>query len=560
MKKLNKLFGVAAAFVLAVPVLQAQPDNYYRFMGNYDHGIGREVVQSIDLLNPGYVVAGTAFTPAPGNAPGTMVSAYTPAGIPIWSQIYPINNGMPAGNTVADALSIASAAPLGIYGVLANTNFTAPAQSVLFQIGLGGALTGIWTPLGNLRATSVIFDPAINSFVVLGQAPGNNGDLQLIVVNGAGGIVFSNTYDSGPGFRDTPSRLMLDPATGGYVLVGTSQNIITGDQNVFVVRINAGFGLFCSQTIGNPGVNEVGVDVTWGVSTTGVATDIILANQVGARTLPFVIELDAFVCPGFLSSTLLDPAPVNNTATSITTDPLTTNICIAGRNNDINTNGFVVVLNPGFGAITYARYGQPALAGNEDLTDILFDAGANMIVTTGQHQRINPWPGFPTPANEFFVWLPMMNNAGLGMCPDVRPIITTPMCPPVTTYPFQAPFFNSVPVNVFQFGITSIFLNECANPFRIGDDGNEEDGSTAGASIFPNPANNTVSIRYSASVDDQPLLEVTNMLGEVVMTKSLSPADKAADVDVKDLAPGMYFFRVRNGDAELANEKITIQH
>jgi hypothetical protein len=560
MKKLNKLFGVAAAFLLAVPVLQAQPDNYYRFMGNYDHGIGREVVQSIDFANPGYVVAGTAFTPAPGNAPGTMVSAYTPAGIPIWSQIYPINNGMPAANTIADGVSIASAAPLGIYGVLSYTNFTAPAQAVLFQINLGGGLTGIWTPLGNLRATSVIFDPAINSFVVLGQAPGNNGDFQLIVINAAGAVTFSNTYDSGPAFRDTPSRLMLDPATGGYVLVGTSQNIVTLDQNVFVVRVNPGFVLFCSQTIGNPGVNELGVDVTWGVNSAGMATDIILANQLGARVMPFVIELDPFVCPGFLSSTLLDPGTLNNTATAITTDPLTLNLCIAGRNNDINTNGFIAVISPAFAPITYARYGQPALAGNEDLTDILFDPGPNMIITTGQHQRINPWPGFPTPPNEFFVWLLMTNNVGIGMCPNVPPLLTTPLCPPVTVYPFQAPFFNSVALNVFQFPIPSIFLNECANPFRIGDDGNEVAGNTTGASIYPNPASNTVSVVYKAAENDQPLLEVTNMLGEIVLTKSLSAAETTADVDVKALAPGMYFFRIRNGDAELANEKITIEH
>jgi hypothetical protein len=557
MKKLHKSVVVAAAMLFAAPFIQAQPDNFYRYLGNYDHGIGREVVQSIDAANPGYVVAGTAYIAAPNNMPGISVSAYTPAGLPIWSHIYPVNNGMPSPNTTADAVSIASAPALGTYGVLAYSDFTTPSQSVLFQINLAGGLTPIWTSLGDMRATSVIWDPAINCFVVLGQAPINNGDLQMIVVNAAGAIVFTSTYDSGGNFIDTPSRLMLDPATGGYTLVGTSQNNITMDRDVFVVRISPGFGLFCSETIGNPGVDELGVDVTWGVNSAGVSTDIILANQRGGTIMPMVIEMDPFACPGYISSTLIDPYKTpNNMATSITTDPFTNNICIAGENFDINTNGFVTVLNPAFVPLAYTRYGQPGLPGNEDLTDILFDAGANQIITTGEHELINPWPGFPTPPNEFFIWLPMMNNIGFGMCPDNPPVNAYPLCPVDVVYNIQNPYFVNTPVSMFEFRVRQVFLNECTNPFRVGEDNSS--GNT-GATVFPNPANKTVSVMYNVPESDEPVLQVTNMLGEIVLTKPLSSSGKTADVDVSGLAPGMYFFRVHSGDIELANEKITIQ-
>lgn len=559
MNKLHKWFGVATALLLA-PTVQAQPDNFYQFVGNFDHGIGREVIQSIDPFNPGYIIAGTANVVSPNNQPGVMVSAYNPAGMPVWSNIYPINNGMPSANTTADAVSIAANPGMNIYGVLAYTDFSNPAQSVLFQVGLNGVPTGIQTPLGDLRATSVIYDPGINCFAVLGQSPINNTDLQLIVVDMAGVIIFSESYDSGPGFRDTPARLMQDPHTNNYVLVGTSEDPVTFDRNVFVVRVDPSFTLFCSETIGLPGVDEIGVDVTWGKNAAGNAVNVVLGYVRGSSATPVVIELDPFICPGYLSSTLLNAfqTPLN-IPTGITVDPNNYDYSISGLNYDYsvgNTNGFIAVINAAYAPINYARYGQPWLPGNEDFTDILFDP-AGFIVTTGQHEMLNPLP--PSPPNQYYPWLVLTNTIGMGQCPDVPPMTTVPVCLQTIVWNIRNPFLNFVPLNLFWFPVGCNPYNECLNPFRMDGSAQDEVPGAKGAMVFPNPASGDVSVMYTVDVADKPVLEVTNMLGEVVLTQSLTPTEKNARVDVSALAPGVYFFRILNGDVELANEKVTIQ-
>jgi hypothetical protein len=49
------------------------------------------------------------------------------------------------------------------------------------------------------------------------------------------------------------------------------------------------------------------------------------------------------------------------------------------------------------------------------------------------------------------------------------------------------------------------------------------------------------------------------MVGEIVLTQNLTPTEKSTEIDVTKLAAGMYIVRIRNGEAELTNEKITIQ-
>jgi hypothetical protein len=554
MKKLHNLIGIAIAFLFA-GTATAQPNNFFRLTGNYDHGTGRKVIQSIDPANPGYLIAGTARTPLPGNAPAVFLSAFNPAANPLWTMIYPINNGMPAANTIADGMGVAAAPALARYGVLAYTNFTAPAQSVLFQVNLIGNPVGITTPLGDLRATWVVWDAAVNCFVVLGQSPTNNGDMQIIVVNAGGGIVWSNAYDSGPGFADTPSRLMIDPATGNYTAIGTSFNGV--DNNVFLVRATKTGGLVCNETIGNPGIDEFGVDITYGKNVAGNPVDVALGMIRGSTITPFVIEINPLACPGYNSAVLLNPAKPYNVPTGITTNPANYDYAICGLNRDANTNGFIAVINNAYAPITYARYGQPFQPGEESLNDIIMDQAAGFLVTTGEHQLINPWPGMPTPPNEYFNWLLMTNTAGIGMCPDVPGMTTVRLCLQDIVYPFQVPFFTNVPISLFRFGIGSLRLNECANPFRMGDE-IENGNDLMNGAIFPNPASTSVAVKYETAPTDQPVLEVTNMLGEIVLKQELASDKKTAEIDVSNLAPGAYIFTIRNGDAELLNEQIMI--
>jgi hypothetical protein len=580
MNKLHKWFGVATALLLMAPTLDAQ-QNYFQFAGGpYDHGTGREVIPTINPANfGGYVVVGTARTPmtaAGGNNPVVMVSEYTAAGpgpgngIPFASLppfdagMYPINNGMPAVNMTADGMSIAAAAPFNVYGVLAYTDFTTPTQSVLFEINPNLTLNGVQTSLGDLRATSVIFDPNINAFIVLGQSPNNGGDLQLLAVAVGGGIIFSMTYDSGPGNQDVPARLMLDQWTNNYVLIGSSYDLVMGDQDVFVVRVGNGmfgFPLICSETIGSPIMDETGVDVTWGVNAAGNAINVVLAHTRSNRIVPILIEMNPFACPGFVSSIGLNPLPSRfNMPTAITTDPGTMNYAICGRNFDMSMNGFVAVVSNAYAPLSYVRQGLPfgpGTPGDESLNDILYDPFTNMLVNTGDHQMLNPWGA--SPANQFYPWLEVTNPLGFDMCPDAQGLQTFPLCPEVAVWNIQNPFMNFIPVTINQMFQFSNWNDQCFIPFREGNPDDVKDKPVGSAAVFPNPAATNFTVAYNVGEADQPVLEVLNMVGEIVLTQNLTPTEKSTEIDVTKLAAGMYIVRIRNGEAELTNEKITIQ-
>jgi hypothetical protein len=543
---------LGAACLLATAGLQAQPDNYYHLNGNFDHGTDRGVVGN--LAGTGYATVGTVFTPSPGNSPMINISNYTNAGALIWSRNLGVSNGMPGPSNSAQGMAIAASPALNRYAVVGFTNFTTPQQSVLIQTNSLG-VPGLWTPLGTNVATSVAWDPANNHWAVLSYAPTNGGDLMLITVNAAGAITSSNTYDSGPGKPDRPARMMVDPNTGNYVLVGTSSNGF--DTDVFVVRTTPFGGLLCSETFGTPGVNETGIDVTYGRnSTLGIGTDVVLAYQTttAGAIIPFVIELHTVACPSYLSSTQLFTSKPKSFPTAITTSFTATGVAyaICGRQVDVNDNGYIAVIDGNFAAVTYARYGQPAQPGHEDLNDIWYDNLTSQLISVGEHQRTVAWLG--SPAGQYYPWLLMTNNVGIGMCPEVPGMSTASITLAIVNHSFTAPFTLSMPITGSSFTIAQTPLNECANPFRLVD---AEEMPVA--SIFPNPAADQVSVMYSTEGSATVTFELTNMLGDVVLSQQLPSGAERADINVSSLSAGMYFYRITSGENELAADKLVIR-
>jgi hypothetical protein len=117
----------------------AQPDFYYRFMGNYDHGAGNE--SCLSFTGNGYLMTGTANTPLPGNIPAVFLTEYNNAGAMVWSQIYPL--GVGGLGTVAIGTSVAAAPAINQYAILAYSDFSAPAQSVLIRVNPARQRSGL---------------------------------------------------------------------------------------------------------------------------------------------------------------------------------------------------------------------------------------------------------------------------------------------------------------------------------------------------------------------------------------------------------------------------------
>jgi len=74
-----------------------------------------------------------------------------------------------------------------------------------------------------------------------------------------------------------------------------------------------------------------------------------------------------------------------------------------------------------------------------------------------------------------------------------------------------------------------------------------------GLSIFPNPANDRVSIQADNGVDLITEITVTNNLGQVLRTINPS-ASTSIDIDVSDLATGLYFISVNTENASVTKK------
>jgi Secretion system C-terminal sorting domain len=76
---------------------------------------------------------------------------------------------------------------------------------------------------------------------------------------------------------------------------------------------------------------------------------------------------------------------------------------------------------------------------------------------------------------------------------------------------------------------------------------------------FPNPANNTVQLSFTA-LEQNAQLEIYNLLGERVEVLQIGTLSTSAVVDVTAFADGMYMVRLVNGDGLLAQKTIVVSH
>ncbi len=82
---------------------------------------------------------------------------------------------------------------------------------------------------------------------------------------------------------------------------------------------------------------------------------------------------------------------------------------------------------------------------------------------------------------------------------------------------------------------------------------------TTQLNAFPNPANNTVQLSFTA-LEQNAQLEIYNLLGERVEVLQVGALSTSAVVDVTAFADGMYMVRLVNGDGLLAQKTIVVSH
>lgn len=89
-----------------------------------------------------------------------------------------------------------------------------------------------------------------------------------------------------------------------------------------------------------------------------------------------------------------------------------------------------------------------------------------------------------------------------------------------------------------------------SNVLSLNPDGVEEWNMNK-VSVYPNPANETVTVEFSA-ISTITELEITNMLGEIVYSESLSgKAISEKQIDVSTLADGVYTLRIKSYPSQI---------
>ena len=75
---------------------------------------------------------------------------------------------------------------------------------------------------------------------------------------------------------------------------------------------------------------------------------------------------------------------------------------------------------------------------------------------------------------------------------------------------------------------------------------------------YPNPCNNKTQIQFISGINQQIYFEISNMLGEVVYSKSLNAISGVNTLNIStfDFSEGMYIFSINNGYSILSNRLI----
>jgi len=80
------------------------------------------------------------------------------------------------------------------------------------------------------------------------------------------------------------------------------------------------------------------------------------------------------------------------------------------------------------------------------------------------------------------------------------------------------------------------------------------------SNIFPNPANNFVTVNYDLNGATNARIEIRNILGSIVRTQEVSGNSGQINIDVSDLTNGVYFYSFIVNDMPIKATKLVVQH
>ncbi|MGL4595901.1 MAG: T9SS type A sorting domain-containing protein, partial [Bacteroidia bacterium] len=173
------------------------------------------------------------------------------------------------------------------------------------------------------------------------------------------------------------------------------------------------------------------------------------------------------------------------------------------------------------------------------------------LFMSGEHELIGSWPLVPTPGNQFYSWLVRTDLMGNGSCSMSTGISTATTSYTVTPSTFmQSNSLITSPLTIFVRQINQLLLNECTNPFRLAA---EKENAI---SVFPNPASTQLTINNTS--ESVLVFEITNLLGELIQSKTIPATSGELMMDISNISPGVYLYRLTDGEHEVKSDKLVI--
>ncbi len=574
MKTLSK-FTLAASLCLAGLGSNAQLlNNFYHISGfPADHSYGEKVITAQVTErrpDPTYVVAGVSYASSLSERSSVALSKYALDGTPLFHKTYLLNSPTPLTSVAVHGLVEATNAREAGYGILAFTD-AKPQQSVLIRTDEEGKV--LWkTEVGNEEAAALAYDHHLNRFLVLqrstlgASASSTNADLQLIAIDASTGtILFTRNYDGFEKSDDQPAAIVYDAPEKSYLLVGTSRikTIIGSEVQLMLTRTTNTGSLIYTRTIGYFGVAHTAIDAT--LLPNGFNTQIAIGGTIsGVLDGNRYDRQPAYTIVDARTGSRADVNVIEKyfDLKGITFLPAASSLAVVG-NNPLSPKAMGVEAN-----LFAIDPTDPAMLGlvhsyNIPFSTSLFNninkgADEMSLVSVGSHKFPLPWAGSPAGLN--YNWLTTADAMGNGKCdvPDTLSVFDFP-APSLASAVTSVLFFKT-PIRLEEIEQEENLLDGCDLPFRMAQAVTPA-SSSADFRLYPNPANEAVTIEYSVAQNDNAILTIIDMTGRVISSQQLLSGDHmTTTVNTSDIASGAYFSDLLVNGQSVMKNKLVVQH
>jgi len=568
MKTLSRFTLVASLCLSGLGSNAQLLNNFYHISGfPADHSNGDKVITAKateKMPVATYVVAGVSFASSISEMQSVALSKYALDGTPLFHNTFLLNSASKSTSVAVKGLVEATNARETGYGVLAFTT-AQPQQSVLIRTDEDGKL--LWkTEVGMEEAAALAYDNHLNRFLVLQRSmSGTSADLQLIAIDASTGVVlFTRNYDGFNKSDDQPAAIVYDAPEKSYLLVGTSliKTIIGTEVQLMLTRTTTTGSLVYTRTIGYFGVEHTAIDAT--LLPNGFNTQIAIGGTISG-----VLNGNAYKRQP--SYTIVD-ARTGSTAdvnviekyfelTGITFLPAASSLAIVGNNPlsplalGVEANLFAIdPTDPALIGLVHA-YNVPS--STFTFNNINKGADDMSLVSVGTHRFPFPWAG--SPANLTYNWLTTADAQGNGKCdiPDTLSVFDFPA--PTLASAVTSVLFFKTPIRLEEIDQTENLLDGCDLPFRMA--ATVAPASSVDFRLYPNPANEAVTIEYSVAQNDNAILTIIDMTGRVISSQQLLSGDHmTTTVNTSDISSGAYYSDLRVNGQSVMKNKLVVQH